>query len=73
MIPDSVLLERCLVDSIHDFDSVMGAAILDSSAIGACRSCGETSEPHEPDATANHCPHCGAAAVVSVLVLAGVV
>ena len=73
MITSDSLLERCIRDAGGDFDSVIRAAMFDSSVIGACRLCGETSDSHEPDATANHCPHCGANAVASVLVLLGVV
>lgn len=69
---DKILLDRCIQDAGGDFDTVIRAAMFDSCVIGACRACGETSELCEPDATANHCPHCGAKAVVSVLKLAGV-
>ena len=73
MLTSSSLLDRCIRDAGGDFDAVIRSAVFDSSVIGACRKCGETSESHEPDATANHCLHCGANAVASVLILAGVI
>ena len=71
------LLDRMMEDegfdpkSDTDFDSFLRSMVFDSVNVGACRSCGETSSPHEPDASNNWCPHCGAQAVVSALVAAG--
>ena len=53
------------------FDDVLRSAMFDSVCPGACRQCGGVQDC-EPDATRNHCYDCGAGAVVSLPVLAGV-
>lgn len=57
---------------VFSFEEVE-AAVFDSTVEGYCHDCGEYSDPHEPDARSNWCPHCESNAVESILSLFGLI
>ena len=58
-------------EGVEDLTELLESAVTDSVVPGVCRACESTLTDVEPDARNNYCYDCGERAVVSCLVLAG--
>lgn len=68
----SRLAELARSEGYDDVTDLLEATITDSISPGICMRCGYTGEV-EPDQAAGYCDSCGAKAMKSALILAGII